>query len=213
MTSRRILTAMLAVAALTAAGCSQTSATPDDPHSRSAHPASQATAKATSVSSPSVAADRPTATPPADPGGVPAGPIPRPALIDDTNPDQVASAAVIALFTVDADTDTDPGDAYLRAAPWLTDKLANDLAATPPTSGTAWLDLAAHRGYTTVSGVSVTSEFGQPKDSAAAAYRAVTYTVKNHYRDSSAPPRDTTATRFLQLETAGGVWRVSRFAS
>lgn len=205
MTPHRTLAAVLAATALAAVSCSTTPTASMGSHS--VHADSQTTADT------AASAARPTATAPADPGGTPAGPLPRPSDIDDADPDQVAIAAVIALYTVDSRTDASPTDAYRRAAPWLTAELAADLAAVPPAGGADWLNIAAHRGYTTVTSPTIANEYGQPPDADRVAYRAVTFTVTTINRDEANSSTTARDTRYLRLAKAGGAWKVSGLIS
>jgi hypothetical protein len=106
---------------------------------------------------------------------------------------RIAATFVSTANSPDSRTDHTPGDAWRRAAPLATPKLAARLATPHRGSGggMSWSTLAAHDGWVSVSIINVDGDGDQDAAPTATASRsadgvyAVTFQLVNHTGDSS----------------------------
>lgn len=142
----------------------------------------------------------------------PRGGVIDPATVDEGDPNAVAVAAVITLYRWDTRTDMSPLDATQRAAGWFTPDLAADSTTMPARGNAAWVDLAGHDGYTTVTTV-LANEYGQPPNTDTWALAQVSYTVTSIGADGWTTSSDPTVLRVrLSRAATSEPWRVSGFA-
>ena len=175
--------ALLAAAGVLLAACTSPppAHTPEEHASPTAAPPAAHTAALPAPALPSATAEPAQPSPPPAPqeaaGPAPSTtPEPTPAQ-DGASANEVAVAAVVAMWTMDTTTDTSPLDAQRRAATWLAPNLAAATEQTETISGGAWwTELAAHRGTTTVD-AHLATEAGQPPDTTTLAYRSIAATI------------------------------------
>lgn len=203
MTTRVALAVGAIVTAVAIAACSGATTVP------AATTATSTVAISVAVPNTPPAARPPVTQPPAN-GGAPAAAIVIPVDVDPADPGAVALAATITIATSDTSTDTDPGAALRRAAPWIDPHLLADMLNTPTSSSGTWLALSAHHGYTHVT-AQLANEYGQPADTAADVYETVSYTVQTPYRDGATPPAPAGGVMRLHLTRCAGGWHVSAF--
>ncbi|MGK5557668.1 hypothetical protein ACSNOI_39275 [Actinomadura kijaniata] len=144
-----------------------------------ASPAAGSTAAPPSVSS-STAAPSTASSP--TPSATSSVTVPGLDHVDGTDPTAVSRAALTAMWTVDATSDTSQADAYRRASPYLTTSYYADLTAQPVTTPIPqqWRD---HRAYTRVELTADRPEGDLPTSGPYSTYRAWKLTVRPIGRD------------------------------
>lgn len=108
---------------------------------------------------------------PAGIGGSPAASQPAPNTVARTNPDAVAQAALIALYSYDTTIDNGPNDTAHRALPWLSARFAAAVTQDRPvaSAGATWTEWTTHHAYITPDVQPGTDD--RPPDSATTAVR------------------------------------------
>jgi hypothetical protein len=201
-----VVSAVLSSIVIAAAGCSGNSS--QGPPLPAATPSMSGATPASTTPMPS----RPTVQPvPPGRAGVPAAGLVDPRTVNQSSVNAVASAALTATYRMDTAIDHSPRDAALRAKPFLSVALANELAQPMPGGGGAeWNTWALHRAYTKVLAITDVTEAGAPPDSATQAARTLQVTYQAVGRDSWRGPK-LTSTAFLALERSSKAspWRLS----
>ncbi|WP_459645179.1 hypothetical protein [Kineococcus sp. NUM-3379] len=91
--------------------------------------------------------------------------------MDMSNPDAVAQAALVALYSHDTSIDTGPHDAALRALPWLSSSFARAVQEARPVAapGAEWNEWAQHQAWTTPRVIEALDQ--RPEDTSVQAFR------------------------------------------
>ena len=153
----------------------------------------------------------------ADPGPPPqqeAVRFPKPpvdATTDYRNPAEVCLRFAAAVYRRDTTTDSGPGDAYRRAAAYMTGELAAAVAAQAHAERDAsWNRWRAHRGFTDPTVVPLVDE-EQPADTVREAYRAASVTVAPVGRDGWRGPVERHAVYCILHGDDQKRWRVADY--
>ncbi|MEV7345462.1 hypothetical protein [Streptomyces sp. NPDC093544] len=150
---------------------------------------------------------------PAGAKGTPKGGVTRPADVDQRNADAVGRGALEVMWTFDADIDSGPQDAGVRAADagWLTKAYATQLRAhrSRSVAGAQWREWAGHRAYTVVT-VRKAEDAAMPGDTGTEAWGQWTVTATPFGRDGwKGGPTTVAAFVHLTRTAAGGTWRIA----
>ena len=219
---RRPLLTRLACVALLVSSCGYDNEPVSAPTTDSASPSSSTTSGAQPPTT--TATDTPTkpTIPPAtwptptvsSRPGVPAGGLPDPRRVKQSDATAVAVAAAVTMHTYDTMIDTKSHDAVRRALTWCTPALARQLGQQPQREGlgSKWTTWHTHRAYTRARGQNAT-EYGAPPDTATLADRTIAVTMTPIGRDRWRGTAETAAL-YVTLTRAGATapWRISRLS-
>ncbi|MFD4524111.1 hypothetical protein ACFWP7_09355 [Streptomyces sp. NPDC058470] len=145
--------------------------------------------------------------------GTPKGGVTRPADVDQRDADAVGRGALKVMWTFDADIDSGPQDAMVRAADagWLTKAYVARLRAYRPRSvpGAQWREWAGHGAYTVVT-VRNAEDAAKPGDTTTEAWRQWTVTAAPFGRDGWTG-NATTVVAYVHLTrtAADDAWRIA----
>lgn len=185
----------LTLITLLATGCGNT------PHDPATNPPTPPVTTSVTTSPPNSPLPPPCTNQPA-PGCI--STVPDPGEVNYTDPDAVALAAIITLYTWP--TGTSPYDAITAARTYLTSQLYNELHQSRNYGGGTYHAATAADGHTIIEAYP-TNELGQPTATDTTAYSTITWTIITIDRHGHITTQNTT-TNFITLtkETTG--WAV-----
>ncbi|HSA51320.1 MAG TPA: hypothetical protein VLH10_14600 [Yinghuangia sp.] len=138
---------------------------------------------------------------------------PVPEQVDFQDPVAVSRAAVVVMWTSDTTKDSRPGDAMLRAEPYLSQELneaartAQSIERLPPD----WVEMSERQGRTVVT-ATLADEKGKPPDTPTEAYHAWSLTVSPIGADGwRGVPENITVFVTLARSMVGQPWQVTNY--